>query len=165
MNIVSILQAGLGVIVLMFLHELGHVLFAKLLGLKVYKVGFQWSPYPHFFVAADWPKQQLKRLIYLFSGSLITVTLFFISYCVNWLENSAIYYAFAIQLIIELNPFYSDFTIAAVTSNEFEANMNKSYADLYKERFAHYQFSYRWYIHFALWVIFILMLVKNNINA
>ncbi len=164
MSILFILQVALGVIVLMILHELGHVISAKLLGLQVYQVGIQWRPYPHFFVAAEWPKAQYKRLIYLFSGTFITVMLLAATYLLGWLDKQYVYYAFVIQLVIESNPFYSDFTIAAVTSNEFDYTTNtKSYADLYKERFMHYQFSYRWYVHFIGWVILILVLIKFSV--
>lgn len=150
----------LGVIILMILHELGHVITAKLLGLKVYAVGIQWKPYPHFFVAAEWPKKQSKRLIYLFSGTFITLLLFISCYSVGWFGKQYIYYAFVAQLIIESNPFYSDFTIAVITHNKFDASITKSYATLYKERFLAYQFSYQWYLHFICWIILILILVK-----
>ena len=54
-------------IILLFLHELGHVISAKILGLKIKKISFLFNPYPHFFVAVSWPNNNKERMIYLFS--------------------------------------------------------------------------------------------------
>jgi len=148
-------------LLLMFLHELGHVLAAKYLGLSIRKIGFQMKPYPHFFVAASWPKTSRDKYIYLFSGIFITTFLFLISLSLNFFSLLGLYIAFVIQIAIETNPFYSDITIAIV-SNSKKIRYGKTYAADYKKQFADYQFSKYWYIHFVFWTILIISLIKLN---
>lgn len=159
----DILQIIIFVITLMILHESGHVISAKIMGLDIQKISFQFKPYPHFFVAIEWPKLEKQRLIYLFSGSFITIFLFIVALSFHFFGIRNVYYAFVFQLILESNPFYSDITIAAATKNKLDyTNTQKPYADLYQEQFSSYQFSYRWYIHFTIWIAFILFLTKYN---
>lgn len=163
MTLINILHIAAFVMALMILHESGHVISAKIMGLAIQKISFQWKPYPHFFVAIEWPRMEKQRLIYLFSGSFITITLFILAFLFHFLNTKNLYYAFAIQLALESNPFYSDITIAAVTKSKFDyTNTQKSYADLYQEQFSNYQFSYKWYIHFTAWIALILILIKYN---
>ena len=105
-------------IILLFLHELGHVISAKILGLKIKNISFLFKPYPHFFVAVSWPNNNKERMIYLFSGVFITLSLFAISICFNFFNLKALYIAFIIQIIIESNPFYSDYTIAIMSNDK-----------------------------------------------
>lgn len=49
---------------LVFFHELGHIISAKLLQLSIQKIGFRLKPYPHFFVAVKWPRTKLQKFIY-----------------------------------------------------------------------------------------------------
>lgn len=145
----------------MILHETGHVVAAKIIGLKVYQVGFQWHPYPHLFVAATWPRTEVERLVYLFSGPLVTASIFFIMLFYDFFGFKHIYHAFAIQLIIESNPFYSDFTIAAITKSRQE-DIKSTSIHSSKMRLSDYLFSYKWYIHFSIWTFFIIVLLKSH---
>ena len=163
MTIAAILQVVGYLLLLMILHETGHVIFAKTTCLSIHQVGFQLKPYPHFFVAVEWPKSQIKSLFYLFSGTFVTIILFIIAYIYHWFGTQYLYYAFVIQLIIETNPFYSDFTIAVITKNEFNSNKAVIFADLYMERFLRYQYTFKWYLHFLFWIIFIIILIKYNL--
>lgn len=144
---------------LVFFHELGHVLSAKLLGLYVQKIGFQFQPYPHFYVAVNWPPKKIHKFVYLFSGTFLTLILFAVSTYNHFFELSILYWAFFVQFIIEFNPFYSDFTIAFVSSNKLNKGV-KSYAENYKIKFQEYQFSAKWYFHFIIWTSIIILLIK-----
>lgn len=145
--------------VLMFLHELGHILAAKYLGLDIKKIGFQTKPYPHFFVAASWPRTNKEKNTYLFAGIIITFSLFLISLGFNFFNLKSLLIAFIIQIAIETNPFYSDITISVV-SNSKKVKYSKSYGVDYKKEFSNYQFTKNWYIHFILWTLLIILLIK-----
>jgi hypothetical protein len=149
-------------IILLFLHELGHVISAKILGLKIKNISFLFKPYPHFFVAVFWPNNNKERMIYLFSGVFITLSLFAISICFNFFNLKALYIAFIIQIIIESNPFYSDYTIA-IMSNDKKIKYGKNYGINYTQHFSKYQFSFNWYLHFIIWTLLIILLIKLNI--
>ncbi len=155
----GILQIILFFIILTVFHELGHIISARILNLSISKIGLQLKPYPSAFVAVKWPKSKIKKNIYLFSGTFITLCLFSTSFFFNFFDNTFLYLAFCFQLIAETNPFYSDFTIAIVT-NKHSEKQTKSYIEFYKEQFSKYQFSLIWYLHFISWIIIILTLVK-----
>ena len=145
--------------VLMFLHELGHIIAVKYLRLSIKKVGFQIKPYPHFFVAASWPRTNKEKNIYLFAGMTITLILLLFSLYFSFFGLKSLLVAFIIQIILETNPFYSDITISVV-SNFKKIKYGKSYGTDYKKEFTNYQFTRNWYIHFTLWTTLIILLTK-----
>ena len=153
------LQIVLLIFFLIVFHEIGHIIFAMLLNLAIQKIGFQFNPYPHFYVAVKWPKNKWQKYLYLFSGSFITIILFYIAVINNFFGLISLYWAFLIQFTIETNPFYSDFTIAIVNSNKFDYKI-KSYAKNYNLQFKKYQFTLKWYIHFIIWTLLIFLLIK-----
>ena len=160
---INIIQIIILVLVLMILHEVGHVIAAKILDLEVYQVGVCWKPYPHFFVAAEWPQTEKQRLIYLFSGSLVTVILFILASLFHFFYMRSLYHAFAIQLLIETNPFYSDFTIASITKSKLnDPHQHQLTNSLYQDQLSTYLFSRKWYIHFIIWAILLILLIKYN---
>ncbi len=159
---ITLFQILLYLFLLLFFHELGHVISAKILGLKIKKVSFLLKPYPHFFVAVSWPNNNKEKFIYLFSGVFFTFTLFFISFYNNFFNSKALYIAFLIQIIIESNPFYSDYTIA-ILSNDKKIKYGKNYGVNYNEQFSKYQFSNKWYFHFFMWAFLIILLINLNI--
>lgn len=146
---------------LMCLHELGHIIAARYLGLHIKKIGFQTKPYPHFFVAASWPRTNRDKNIYLFSGMFVTMCLFIFSIFNNFFLSQSLFFAFVIQIAFETNPFYSDITIAIVSSNK-RIKYGRTYGIDYKEQFSNYQYSNYWYLHFILWTILIIILIKLN---
>lgn len=164
MSFFNLLQILSFQIILLILHELGHIVTAKILRLQIFNIGFLFKPYPHFYVAIKWPKRKLQKYLYLFSGTFITLCLFFISLYFNFFDNKYLYWTFMIQFIIELNPFYSDFTIAIVYGKESSKSQIKSYADNYDTQFKKYQFSFNWYIHFIIWTLIIFTFIKFNKN-
>lgn len=153
------LQLIIFLILLIVFHELGHIASAKILKLSIQKIGFQLKPYPHFYVAIQWPKTKLQKYIYLFSGTFITLCLLSFSFYHDFFGLTFLYWAFVVQLAIEINPFYSDFTIAVVSNNTLNKAV-KSYAENYNIQFKEYQFTLKWYAHFILWTLIIITLIK-----
>lgn len=144
---------------LTFFHECGHILVAKCLRLTVKKVGIQVKPYPHFFVAVAYPRNNFERCLYLFSGTAITIIFFTFSLFFDFFNCLSLYFAFCLQIIIETNPFYSDITLAIIT-NKNSLKYGKSYEAEYKKIFSKHQFSKFWYLNFILWMVLILLLTK-----
>lgn len=153
------IEINILVLLLLLIHELGHLTMARILGLPIQRIGFQLKPYPHFYVSVSWPRINWQKYLYLFSGSLITVGLFCISIYNEFFHLTQLYWAFVVQLIIETNPFYSDFTIAIVSRNKPNNTMS-SYAENYKLQFSKYKFTLKWYVHFIIWTMIILLLTK-----
>jgi len=145
---------------LVFFHELGHVISAKLLRLSIQKIGLQFKPYPHFYVAVEWPKNVLHKYIYLFSGTFITILLFCASIYNGFFESTILFWAFVIQFAIELNPFYSDFSIAMVLKKK--PSTKENYAINYQRNFSKFQYTLGWYVHFIIWASYILLLINSK---
>jgi len=154
----NFIKINIGVFILLILHEFGHIIVAMILNLPIHNIGFRLRPYPHFFVTIKWPRKRLYAYIYLFSGTLVTLILFFVSIINNFFSFSFLYWCFVIQLIIETNPFYSDFTIASITNTV--KKKTKSYVFDYQKIFKEYQYTPKWYIHFISWGIIIILLIK-----
>lgn len=131
-------------LLLLLLHETGHIVSAKLLRLKIEKIGFAWSPLPHPYVMAANVPDNITKYCFLFSGPLVTIILFACSWTFTVISYKPLYYAFAFMIITEYNPYYSDFTIAANT------NRNE------------YKYTTLWYIHFMLWIVLGSVLIAPN---
>lgn len=154
--LLQLLFISLTICLLIVIHELAHIIAAKLLGLTIQKVGIAYSPMPHAYVKVDFPRKVKSRLIYLFAGAFATQILFFINYVNNFFDQKYLYYAFLIQIAIEFNPFYSDFTIAYVSLQKVERKAN------FKQIHNNYLYSSHWYIHFGLW--FCLLFLLSNLK-
>ncbi len=157
-----VLHICLYTLILTLLHEIGHVIAAKILRLKINKIGFSIRPFPHIFVAVRWPFKYGQSLIYLFSGFAMYAFIFIVCWANDFFNNSAILYALLIQVIIETNPFYSDFIICQVIKPFFTVHSthpinNASYMIHYKQ----YLFGKRWYIHFTGWVILLISVMDK----
>lgn len=139
----TILLSILVVIILTSLHELGHVAVAKWYGLALQKVGFTLVPTPHVFVEVDMPKRDQEKYLFLLAGTLTTLLFCGLAYFLGWFQYLFIAFAFAFQIIVETNPFYSDFTI--ITGLERDE----------------YLFSSKWYIHFMLWIGLIVWIIQQ----
>jgi membrane-associated protease RseP (regulator of RpoE activity) len=146
---------------LMLVHELGHFISAKLLGLKIYKIGVTMRPIPHIFIAIRWPNKKWQELFYLFAGSFVTIVLFVVLYIFDFFNLSVLYTAFAIQLVVETNPFYSDYVFATVNANKEANSININTYSFY-EKLKNYRYSFKWNIHFVLWSLVICFLLKNR---
>lgn len=118
------------------MHEGGHMLAARLFRLKIEKFGYTLFPVPHFFVSVLNVPDNYIKYIFLFSGLLTSLILFLSLWMCNLLQIQYIYYAVAILITLDTNPFYSDFTNIEVFGNQ-------------------YKFSYLWYLHFIVWGLII----------
>lgn len=142
---------------LYLLHELIHMLTASIIGLEINGVGATTRPYPHLYVSIVWPKSQIKKYIYLFCSPIVTAILFAVHISFDIPNSHLFTYAFIIQIIMETNPFYSDFTIALFTRN---VKWQHSQKVSYKEMFLKHQFSRLWYFHFIIWGCIIIFLAS-----
>lgn len=158
------------VLILLVLHEVGHIIAAKTLHLSIEKISFSWKPVPRMFVSIiDNNIPTRRRLIYLLSGTLMTSFLFLVFYILKKPIHS-LYYAFAYQLIVETNPFFSDFVVAIISyksRKEFSAEFFKSkYSkqpvteDNIKLFTGKHMFSWVWYVHFLIWSALIIILLS-----
>lgn len=135
-------------------HESSHIISARMMGLKLYQIGFKFKPLPHFSVKAERPHAAYKKYIYQFSGFFCTLVLLTIASLNHFWENKQLYWAFVIQLIIETNPFYSDFVISIIDKKNSKYKKPMNHGVILKTYF----FSPLWYLHFIIWTIFIILL-------
>ncbi len=129
------------VMLFMLFHESGHIIAAKICRLTVRKAGLKWVPVPHLYVVVDASVRHSSEIIFYFSGFLVTLVLFAILYATDLLRHDLIYYAIALQIILDSNPFFSDFTLAFPMG---------------------YKYSRLWYLHFFLWGLLIGFLFSKS---
>lgn len=144
------------------IHELGHIAAAKMMNLYLQKVGFSMSPFPHVFVEVTWPRKKKERTIFLMSGFLTIVTLLTLVLTLG-LDFKPVLIAFGIQLVIETNPVYSDFVIINLTDKVSAeiARTRQPYKTVYQRVYSNYLYSPAWYVHFVLWVAFIILIINT----
>lgn len=150
---IKVLLTFIFIVILIILHEFSHYLSAKLLNLKINRIGFDLKPIPHCFIeigeVLGW-----KFYVFMYAGSFMTVVMFLLSLYNNFWNIKPICWAFIIQLIIETNPFYSDFVISFLYRNiKYESKESCTLA-YYK-----YIFSIKWYLHFLLWSLCIYFII------
>jgi len=158
------------------MHETGHYVAAKVMKLRIEKAGFTYKPFPRFYVSIiDNGISFQKRGWFLISGNLMTFVLFFI-YLSLFSRYDIVYYVFSYQLIVETNPFYSDYTTIIFSyfykddfKRQFEIQSSpdsdqtdKDYKENYKNK---YLFGKLWYLHFLVWGIFIIGLLSPVIST
>ncbi|MEM1324063.1 MAG: hypothetical protein AAGG75_27625 [Bacteroidota bacterium] len=161
MNIITILLVGVFLLLLLTVHELGHIVSAKLLQMPIKKVGFTTVPFPHVFVSVNWPREKNKRTLYLMSGFATTLSIFAIVLLFG-VDFKPLLIALCIQMIIETNPIYSDFIIINMfdkVSSEVRST-RQPYKAVYKKVYNKYLFSPKWYIHFAIWFVLIITFIN-----
>jgi membrane-associated protease RseP (regulator of RpoE activity) len=159
-------------LLIVLLHEVGHVISAKIQGLIVEKFSFSLKPVPRFYVTIIENKITMRqRLLFLLGGNFMVLFLFAI-FLITGINNKILYYVFVYQIVLDTNPFYSDYVIA-IMSYVFRKDYKKIYLhskygqknqdeltenDL-KEL---YMFSPVWYIHFVLWGMLIILLASSK---
>lgn len=124
-------------LILMVLHELGHIVCAFIVRLKIKKAGFSSKPYFHPYVEVEANGNHFQYLLFMLSGISSTLLLFMISWIAGVLSCKQVYMGFALQFLLETNPYYSDFTLLFDSSRKY---------------------SVRWYIHFIVWFLLIVFL-------
>ena len=156
--------------ILLCLHELGHVVAAKVLDLSIEKVGFSLKPWPHPFVAVRNVSDGYRKVVFLSAGLGCTLLLFAIAFASGMLRIPFVYYAFCAEIILETNPFYSDFTTMFNSTEQHSKNYQAYYqqgtAKNYRASAVHfessYYFSLRWYVHLFLWMVLIHSLLSSG---
>lgn len=123
------------------LHELGHLFTAKIFRLKIQKFGFQIIPFPSFFVSVQAEKYFYVKLFYYLSGIIFILIIFSVILFSGIYKNKVLLDAILLRIILDLNPFHSDILFL-----------------IGKEK---YRYSIFWYIHFFLWWILIIFILKN----
>lgn len=152
-----VLEIILTIIAMMYFHELGHLLAAKIMNLEVLNFNMKRTPFPHFSITVNNKGgSRFKNNIFLVSGSFFSIIGFFILSSFGLLELHFIIIAYKMQLILETNPFLSDITIF------FNDQKNKDTDDFYKLYSKNsYLFSYKWYIHLIFWCALIIFIFKK----
>ncbi|MBN1483053.1 hypothetical protein EH223_14105 [candidate division KSB1 bacterium] len=130
------------VLVFILVHEMGHVITAKIFGLNIIKMGIKIVPIPHAFIIVDSTEKKFVQLLFYFSGFIVTIAVFVGLWIANLLAYKLIYYAICFQIVVDSNPFFSDFSLA------FPNN---------------YRFSTLWYVHFTLWALLIITFISLKI--
>lgn len=159
-------------ILVIVIHETGHIVTARILNLNIDKIGFSLKPFPRFYVSVITRKSTIcQRIIFLISGNIAT-TLIFLLFLLSNLSHPILYYLLAIQIVVETNPVYSDYVVA-IMSYLFRKKYDRYYylarhginddeiinPQKLKEI---YIFSSIWYIHFILWGALIITLFSPN---
>ncbi|QZT35894.1 hypothetical protein K5X82_11375 [Halosquirtibacter xylanolyticus] len=146
--------------VIMLLHELGHVISAKLMGLPIIDFGIKSKPYPHLYVSTERPSNDTQRFIYLSAGMISTLIWCVVLWSLGFLSYPFIMWAFILELALEANPFYSDITIALIAIKIRKKGLINPHESEYNRVIKDHQFSIQWYIHFTLWTILVVSLIK-----
>ena len=147
---------------ILFMHEVGHYIVIKIFNVGIYKMGISCRPLPHFYIRYNWPKSIVKNYIIIFSGSIVTL-LGFITICQLRIDHNItnlLLIAYYIQFIYETNPFHSDFMFASVVWKNQITAFNCYKVD-FRSLINRYMFSNMRYIHFILWSILTIILVKH----
>lgn len=156
----KILYIVISMITLVALHELGHIIAAYLLRLKIYKIGAKLRPSPHFYVVAELPESVVKTIIYCLSGLAVTFTILLFSEDIATYLNlsdkflSALQTAAHIQLILDTNPFLSDLRSLIINlrgggSLDFKEGCRSNFIENSKV----------WYTHLILWITLIIYFI------
>lgn len=157
--------------IILFLHEIGHVIAAKLMNMPIRKFSFSMRPFPRFYVSVvDRNISLIKRIIYFLSGNLMTLSLFAICVCFQTAQTNLILYIIAIQILVETNPFLSDYSSLLfyiknrkaidgipvyIYNKQKEEQINLLMSNLKDSYFL----SWIWSIHFVLWFFLIILIL------
>ena len=170
MNLSILITCLISAFMILLIHESGHLIAAKLLKIKIDKIGFSSKPFPQFYVSVIDHKLTLsKRIIFLLSGNAMVVTTFII-YLLSGFSNIYIFYILALQILIDTNPVYSDYVIA-IASYLYRKDIRKHFfnkktdhkdqaGSLSEEIKEKYKFSKEWYLHMILWGGMIILLYQ-----
>ncbi|MBQ9470865.1 MAG: site-2 protease family protein [Bacteroidales bacterium] len=152
----------------LLVHEAGHYSAAKMQNMLVEGFGLRLKPFPHAYVAVvDKNISIQQRIIFLLSGNLFVIIAFIITSALR-IQYPPLYYIIALQIIVDTNPFYSDYVVATI-SYMYYARIKRNRAigtaadidvhDLRNE----YLFSPTWHIHLIAWGAIIIMLLSPKL--
>ena len=121
-------SAGL-YLVLTLIHELGHAGGAALGGVSIQNVGQALLPVPHFYVQVEPFPTATHRYFFFLSGPLLVILVMVGWWAGGILFVPSVYLAGATRLLLDGNPFFSDFT----------------------KMIDGYRYTVTWYVHLAMW--------------
>lgn len=163
--------------IVLFMHEGGHYCAAKLLGLQIDKISFSWRPFPRVYIAVlEKGITDLKRIVYLLSGNLMTICLFVFFNLVAFEGVQIILLVISIQIIFETNPFLSDYSsivfwiankrdLEKIPTYICNDEQEKEIQEYLKELQESYFLSPAWIFHFLVWAALLVVLLKNYITT
>lgn len=154
---------------LLVLHEMGHLLYAMLNGFTIEGLKFDFKPFPRLYVEIiDRNITALQRTFYLLSGSWVTFILFAVFLLSGW-NNPVLLDAFVLEIISETNPFMSDYQsilfrvvcrkqIRDIVVDPQCIQKEEAIQLLFKEDFLGGKY---WFIHFFIWAALVIFLLAN----
>lgn len=154
------------------LHETGHYTAAKILNMQIDKCSFSWKPFPRFYVSViDKDISLSKRITYYLSGNASTLTLFIIFMAFGCTKLNIVKYVLAIQLLVETNPFASDYSslifyllnrrqIDRIPLYLYNKKEEQEVENAVKQMRENYFMSIPWLLHFVIWAAIIIGLLK-----
>jgi membrane-associated protease RseP (regulator of RpoE activity) len=148
-------------IVLMLLHELGHIVFGWAVGYKFQALNL--SPgtiFPHVVMEAR-DEEKWRRKVYLIGGFSITICLFGLYY-ISGFSSKAILLVFIIQMAVETNPFFSDLAMLIFYREGYE-RANDHFENL-KQKIREQWFTPKWYAHLGVWLLGLIVLSRYFIQ-
>ena len=158
---IEIIQLLLFSLISIFLHELGHYIVLKIFNIPIYSMGVSCQPVPHFYIRYKWPTSIIKHCAIILSGSLTTILgLSILLLFINYNMMKMLFAVYFFQLICETNPFFSDYVFAYVIYKNKIINSSPQSLNVYRSLINKYMFSFAWYIHFILWSILIILLIR-----
>ncbi len=146
----------------LLMHEMGHLVAAKVLRLPTRGLRFAMRPIPHLYVSVSYYRLTLRRqVLFLLSGSVLVVVML-IAFATLGHPYRDVHLALSIQTIVDTNPFFSDYVVSIMSClyrREFsQTGANEVVLRELKER---YFFSPVWYIHFVTWGVVIALLISG----
>lgn len=117
------------------IHELGHLLCALALRLKIQGWGYHIIPLPSFFVSIKRSNRSWKNFCFLLAGNLTTLFLLIFVAMFEDSMDKCIVMALLLQFVMEYNPFYSDIVLLVSkvyhSTNDIKCSL-KSYFHSYR---------------------------------
>lgn len=156
MNIQSFFAVTCYLALLTVMHELGHVVCAKLLGKRVSGCGVSLRPVPHFFVTIEGDLRRGAKCVYLLSG-VGAVVLLFVVLILLCADCYTVRVAVMLQLFLDTNPLYSDVALVFRLLTKRRDIQEPTLATLFTE----YHYTGVWYLHLVIWLFCILLTIKT----
>lgn len=149
-------------ILTLLMHEMGHLVAAKVLGLPTRGLRFAMRPIPHLYVSVSYYRLTLhRRVIFLLSGSALVVVML-IAFATLGRPYRDAHLALSIQTIVDTNPFFSDYVVAIMSClYRREFSQTEDSEIVLRELKERYFFSPVWYIHFVAWGCVIALLLSE----
>lgn len=165
MILYSIIQLMAFIVVLLIIHELGHLIAAFLLKLQINSIGFRIKFLPGMYVSIYKPKSPYLSVLFILSGTFTTLALAAICYYYHFWDNIMLEIATILIVISNTNPFYSDVSIILLSHIKSKKNNNAfeliTSHDFYKES-DNYKYGI-WFIYFIFWLIISIMISLHSV--